>query len=643
MTDDFPMSHRITVGEELRYDTDLQTVRTLSTNYGRLWVTPSASTNLSGTLVAWTVIAVDCTAGAGAWNLPAASSVTAGIAFCAKKADTSSNPLVVSRAGSDLIFGTGSGTTSKSLTLAGEAVEFVSDGVSKWTIRTSDTPSGALSNAYAQGQPVMRAGRFVALGDSVTIKNSGALTAGLSMADSWVTHFALASSGAVLVRSNAGVGGNTSTQMLARYDTDVTAYSPTLVGICAGLNDTLDGSNQPTTTAANIKAMIVKARTAGQAVFLCTLPPQGMAALGTPAAPTATASTTGGTLAAATYSYRVAAVNSLGATLASTAATATVGSGTTGSVRIVAAHVEGATSYKLYGRTGGSELLIATNTATGQASVPNRLFTDTGSVTPSGAVPGSDTTAAALDSTAQLKIVTINAWLKRYAAFNGIPLVDFYSVLVAPSTGLYQTGYTYDGTHPTPAASRRMGSAAWTALSSWIVPTPSPTVKQNVSPINIWPNGLCLTGSGSLPTGWNSSAGTGSNFTDTLGTVTGFTGNGFTMALTDADTRNHGSTAIGGTPWTTGDKLLVAARVKTTGCEAGGLNANFRLREFAGNTTLCELYLSASDIDGVWTTEITAPATNNVAWQGNLSFGVGTLIVGELTIYNLTTGAFYTP
>lgn len=40
---------------------------------------------------------------------------------------------------------------------------------------------------------------------------------------------------------NAGVGGNTTTQMLARFDTEVAAYSPNLVTIMGGIND-LSGS-----------------------------------------------------------------------------------------------------------------------------------------------------------------------------------------------------------------------------------------------------------------------------------------------------------------------------------------------------------------------------------------------------------------
>jgi lysophospholipase L1-like esterase len=113
------------------------------------WATPAASTTLTGTLAAWTVTSVDCTTGTGARTLPAASSVPSGTAVSAKKADTSPNTLVVSRAGSDKIYGTGTGANSKTLSLAGEAVEFVSNGVDKWTIRATDTPSGVLASTYA--------------------------------------------------------------------------------------------------------------------------------------------------------------------------------------------------------------------------------------------------------------------------------------------------------------------------------------------------------------------------------------------------------------------------------------------------------------------------------------------------------------
>lgn len=115
----------------------------------------------------------------------------------------------------------------------------------------------------------------------------------------------------------------------------------------------------------------------------------------TPAGVTATPSATGGTLAAGTRSYRVAAINAVGSTLASSAVTA-VTTGTTASVTVgwaavtVPRGVAPVTGYRVYGRTAGAELLIAT-TAAGATT-----YLDTGSVTPAGALPVANTTGPAV-------------------------------------------------------------------------------------------------------------------------------------------------------------------------------------------------------------------------------------------------------
>ncbi len=102
------------------------------------------------------------------------------------------------------------------------------------------------------------------------------------------------------------------------------------------------------------------------------------AVLPTPTGVAATASGSGGSLAAGTYSYRVSAVNQHGETIASTAVTATTPTGTTGSVRVdwtPSFASNGATppsGHRIYGRVGGSEGLIASVGATANT------FTDTG-------------------------------------------------------------------------------------------------------------------------------------------------------------------------------------------------------------------------------------------------------------------------
>jgi hypothetical protein len=103
-----------------------------------------------------------------------------------------------------------------------------------------------------------------------------------------------------------------------------------------------------------------------------------------PSTPASSTSTTGGTLAAATYSYRISVVYgtmesapSVAKTQVTTGATSTVTIDWTG----LFSGVPAPTSVKIYGRTGGSELLMGT------VAWPTLNFVDTGAVTPSGALP----------------------------------------------------------------------------------------------------------------------------------------------------------------------------------------------------------------------------------------------------------------
>jgi hypothetical protein len=98
---------------------------------------------------------------------------------------------------------------------------------------------------------------------------------------------------------------------------------------------------------------------------------------------TLTPSTSGGTLAAGTYWYRVSAVSAVGEGLACVEQSA-VTTGATGSVSISVVAVPGATSYKFYGRTQGAELLLVSQAGT--------TYVDTAAATPAGALPTLATT-----------------------------------------------------------------------------------------------------------------------------------------------------------------------------------------------------------------------------------------------------------
>ena len=123
-----------------------------------------------------------------------------------------------------------------------------------------------------------------------------------------------------------------------------------------------------------------------------------------PGIPGSSTAVSGGTLAAATYSYRLSAVIGAIETQASTAKTQ-VTTGSTSTVTLdwttiaASAPYNGATSFKVYGRTGGSELLMGTVT------MPTKTFTDTGSVSPSGALPAA-TTAVSLTNRIPKQLLT---------------------------------------------------------------------------------------------------------------------------------------------------------------------------------------------------------------------------------------------
>ena len=109
-----------------------------------------------------------------------------------------------------------------------------------------------------------------------------------------------------------------------------------------------------------------------------------------PAAPaagdfTVANSGTGGTLGAATYSYKISqVVNGIEGPPVAAAKTTVVGAGSTNKCTISFPNATATSVYRVYGRTGGSELLI------GQTTAGATTFDDTGSVTPAGALQTAD-------------------------------------------------------------------------------------------------------------------------------------------------------------------------------------------------------------------------------------------------------------
>jgi len=71
--------------------------------------------------------------------------------------------------------------------------------------------------------------------------------------------------------TGAGVAGNTTAQMLARFDTDVKPYSPRVVFILGGINDVSAGTASATTIS-NLAAIVAKVRGIGAIPVIWTVP-----------------------------------------------------------------------------------------------------------------------------------------------------------------------------------------------------------------------------------------------------------------------------------------------------------------------------------------------------------------------------------
>jgi len=110
----------------------------------------------------------------------------------------------------------------------------------------------------------------------------------------------------------------------------------------------------------------------------------GTPALPAPGLPVLTPSTTGGTLAANSYFYKITALNGVGETTGSAEATVTT-TGATSSVAISWGAVAGATSYRIYRGT-------VTNTENLYFTSATNSFTDIGGTSTAGTVPVTNTT-----------------------------------------------------------------------------------------------------------------------------------------------------------------------------------------------------------------------------------------------------------
>lgn len=112
-----------------------------------------------------------------------------------------------------------------------------------------------------------------------------------------------------------------------------------------------------------------------------------------------------------------------------------------------------------------------------------------------------------------------NTWIKDYCGREGLPFVDFWSVLVDPTTGIYRVGLTAEPggpIHPNEEGAYRLAQY-WLQQMDAMLPAnsfPLPAAADDTG--QLLPTPLFTAGSAGSPTGWNAINGTPAGTTRSL-------------------------------------------------------------------------------------------------------------------------------
>jgi lysophospholipase L1-like esterase len=197
----------------------------------------------------------------------------------------------------------------------------------------------------------------------------------------------------------------------------------------------------------------------------------------------------------------------------------------------------------------------------------------------------------------------INGAIHKLAQAERILLVDFYSILVDPSTGVYKSGYDLgDGIHPSPTAAKAMAQYFITATANLFGPAQESIIATNGDQTNLIPNPLFLTST----TAWTSN-GYGSTAAPTYAVLTdpAISGNWFSFTVPQATADGQFYSVNGPAAITTpGHHMAYSFKFQITGLEENGGHVNMGYAFGAQNFT----YNYLTDTAGTFYIEFTAPS-----------------------------------
>jgi lysophospholipase L1-like esterase len=235
----------------------------------------------------------------------------------------------------------------------------------------------------------------------------------------------------------------------------------------------------------------------------------------------------------------------------------------------------------------------------------------------------------------QQRIASYNAWLRIYAAAEGIPLLDIASVMTNPADGKIPTAYDLDGTHQNAAGAKAIGQKiadlVTRTLPVWTPPLP---VSNTTDSQNLLTNALFLNGT-TTPTGWLNTLGTPSIISgDTAikGNWARLTDNG----VATSNLRFNANTGI-----SAGDVLRFCGRYRQVQGTSVGTTSLYLMMFATANRQALVLGAQAQDIDGAFCLDVVAP-TGITSWQVQMArtcttAGNGYSQIAQIGVYNLTT------
>lgn len=239
-----------------------------------------------------------------------------------------------------------------------------------------------------------------------------------------------------------------------------------------------------------------------------------------------------------------------------------------------------------------------------------------------------------------MAISTLNAWLRRYAGRQGIPVLNFYSLLVDPATGGIAAAYNGDGTHPNVAGYLAMGNLVASTLTPLVPPGRPYTSLNNADPLNALSatNSILLTDTNAdgVPDGWFAYGGS-TGYAHAL--VTDSAVPGKLAQITQTANTSIRAIQKGVSGASVGDRLAVSGVVTSD----GGVKAQVKLTFTGPNSAGQAANFAAVVTRGFYYQEVVVPAgTTGVVLDLIADVGTGVVAFGQPTVVNLTSSGIAT-